>query len=156
MTRPSRDLAGRVLGGRYRLVTLIGVGASAHVYLADDTSLRRRVAIKLLHEALADDAAFLSRFRAEARSVGINWLLGPVADLDLVAANPIVQTRSFGADPDQVGEQVGAWIAGAHEAGVLTIPSGNQIVRLLPALNLTRAEAAEGIALIELVVKKLA
>ena len=43
-----------------------------------------------------------------------------------------------------------------HEAGVLTIPSGNQIVRLLPALNLTRAEAAEGIALIESVVKKLA
>ena len=57
---------------------------------------------------------------AEARSVGINWLLGPVADLDLVAANPIVQTRSFGADPDPVGGQVGAWIAGAHEAGVLT------------------------------------
>ncbi len=57
---------------------------------------------------------------AEARSVGINWLLGPVADLDAVADNPIVQTRSFGADPAQVAEQVGAWIAGAHDAGVLT------------------------------------
>lgn len=57
---------------------------------------------------------------AEARAVGINWLLGPVADLDLVAENPIVQTRSFGADPREVAEQVGAWIAGAHAAGVLT------------------------------------
>jgi acetylornithine aminotransferase/acetylornithine/N-succinyldiaminopimelate aminotransferase len=43
-----------------------------------------------------------------------------------------------------------------HDAGVLTIPSGNQIARLLPALNLTRADAAEGIGLIEAVVKKLA
>ena len=42
-----------------------------------------------------------------------------------------------------------------HDAGVLTIPSGNQIARLLPALNLTRADAAEGIAIIESVVKKL-
>ncbi len=57
---------------------------------------------------------------AEARAVGINWLLGPVADLDLVAENPIVQTRSFGTEPDQVAAQVGAWIAGAREAGVLT------------------------------------
>ena len=42
-----------------------------------------------------------------------------------------------------------------HDAGVLTIPSGNQIVRLLPALNLTRAQAGEGIALIERVVAEL-
>lgn len=43
-----------------------------------------------------------------------------------------------------------------HEAGVLTIPSGNQIVRLLPALNLTRGEAEEGIRIIESVVAGLA
>ena len=42
-----------------------------------------------------------------------------------------------------------------HDAGVLTIPSGNQISRLLPALNLTRADATEGIAIIESVVSKL-
>ncbi len=59
---------GRVLGDRYRLVALVGVGASAQVYLADDISLRRRVAVKILHEALADDATFLRRFRAEAQA----------------------------------------------------------------------------------------
>ena len=42
-----------------------------------------------------------------------------------------------------------------HAAGVLTIPSGNQIVRILPALNLTREQAADGIALIERVVQGL-
>ncbi len=59
---------GRVLGGRYRLVAPIGMGASAQVYLADDVRLRRRVAVKMLHDALADDAEFLRRFRAEARA----------------------------------------------------------------------------------------
>src|SRR5215212_733590 len=59
---------GRVLGGRYRLIAPIGTGASAQVFLADDVKLRRRVALKVLHPALADDQAFLRRFRAEARA----------------------------------------------------------------------------------------
>ena len=59
---------GRVLGDRYRLLAPIGTGASSHVFLADDVKLRRRVAVKVLHPALADDEAFLRRFRAEARA----------------------------------------------------------------------------------------
>jgi len=59
---------GRVLGGRYRIVAPIGVGASARVFLADDVTLRRRVAVKVLHDALAEDDAFLRRFRAEAHA----------------------------------------------------------------------------------------
>jgi serine/threonine-protein kinase len=62
------DQIGRVLSGRYRLVAPIGTGASAQVYLADDVRLRRRVAVKVLHAALADDEAFLRRFRAEAQA----------------------------------------------------------------------------------------
>ncbi len=62
------DHIGRVLSGRYRLIAPIGSGASAQVFLADDTRLRRRVALKLLHAALADDDAFLRRFRAEAQA----------------------------------------------------------------------------------------
>lgn len=62
------DRIGQVLGGRYRLLAPIGTGASATVYLADDVVLRRRVAVKVLHDALAGDASFLKRFQAEARS----------------------------------------------------------------------------------------
>ena len=62
------EQVGRVLGGRYRLTAPIGSGSSAEVYLADDVTLRRRVAVKVLHPALADDEAFLSRFQAEARA----------------------------------------------------------------------------------------
>jgi beta-lactam-binding protein with PASTA domain/tRNA A-37 threonylcarbamoyl transferase component Bud32 len=60
--------AGRVLSGRYRLLGPIGTGASATVHLADDGTLRRRVAVKVLHPGLAADEAFLRRFRTEAQS----------------------------------------------------------------------------------------
>ena len=63
------DSIGRVLGKRYRLLSALGTGASAHVYLAEDVSLQRHVAVKVLQPGLAADGAFLKRFRAEARSV---------------------------------------------------------------------------------------
>ena len=61
------DLVGRVLADRYRLLAPIGAGASGRVYVAADVRLRRRVAVKVLHAALADDAGFPRRFRAEAQ-----------------------------------------------------------------------------------------
>ena len=63
------DSIGRVLGKRYRLLSALGTGASAHVYLAEDVSLQRHVAVKVLQPGLATDESFLKRFRAEARSV---------------------------------------------------------------------------------------
>jgi eukaryotic-like serine/threonine-protein kinase len=63
------DSVGRVLGDRYRLTRPLGVGASAHVFVAEDVTLGRRVAIKVLHPALAGDEGFLRRFRAEAKVV---------------------------------------------------------------------------------------
>lgn len=64
---PSPDLIGRILGGRYRLTSALGVGASGAVFAADDVVLRRQVAVKVLHPGLAADDAFLRRFKAEAR-----------------------------------------------------------------------------------------
>lgn len=63
------DQIGAVLGGRYRIEAVLGTGASAIVYRAVDTTLERPVAVKHLQPALAQDEAFLKRFRAEARSV---------------------------------------------------------------------------------------
>ena len=62
------DEIGRVVGGRYRLVAALGAGPSAQVFLADDVRLRRRVAVKLLPEALAEEAPFVERFRAEMQA----------------------------------------------------------------------------------------
>ncbi len=55
----------------------------------------------------------------EAHSVGLNWVLAPVCDLDLEPKNPIIQTRAFGAEGEGVGEAVAEWIAGARAGGVL-------------------------------------
>ena len=59
---------GRVLDDRYQLIAPIGQGASAAVFLADDTRLGRRVAVKLAHPVFAGDDRFQRRFQAEARA----------------------------------------------------------------------------------------
>ncbi|HEU4525180.1 MAG TPA: glycoside hydrolase family 3 N-terminal domain-containing protein [Gemmatimonadales bacterium] len=55
----------------------------------------------------------------EARAVGINWVFAPVADLDVLPQNPIVQTRAFGDDPQRVATLVRGWIEGCQGAGAL-------------------------------------
>jgi serine/threonine protein kinase len=62
------DAVGQVLGRRYRLVAPIGSGASARVYAAEDLSLGRKVAVKVLRTGLTDDVRFVKRFRAEAKA----------------------------------------------------------------------------------------
>jgi len=44
----------------------------------------------------------------------------PVADVNSNPANPIINTRSFGEDPQQVGNLLSAYIRGAHSEGMLT------------------------------------
>ena len=56
----------------------------------------------------------------EARAIGIHWNFFPDADVNSNPANPIINTRSFGENPGQVGDLVAAYIKGAHEAGMLT------------------------------------
>ncbi len=61
-------MVGRLLDGRYQVRARIARGGMATVYLATDLRLERRVAIKVMHGHLADDAAFRDRFIQEARS----------------------------------------------------------------------------------------
>lgn len=67
------------------------------------------------------DAETFGRITAqEARAVGVHWNFFPDADVNSNPVNPIINTRSFGEDPKQVGDLVTAYIKGAHEAGMLT------------------------------------
>jgi tetratricopeptide (TPR) repeat protein len=59
------ELVGRSLG-RYRIVELLGAGGMGKVYRAQDTTLRREVAVKVLDEAITDNPRHLERFEREA------------------------------------------------------------------------------------------
>ncbi len=61
-------LIGRLVDGRYRVRARIARGGMATVYVATDMRLERRVALKVMHGHLSDDAVFQSRFIQEARA----------------------------------------------------------------------------------------
>jgi beta-N-acetylhexosaminidase len=68
-----------------------------------------------------EDAEAFGRITAEeSRAIGIHWNFFPDADVNSNPVNPIINTRSFGEDPKQVGDLVTAYIKGAHEGGMLT------------------------------------
>ncbi len=58
-----------MIDGRYRLIELIGRGATARVYKAYQEGLDRNIAIKFLRTSLIEDSTFQERFRQEARHV---------------------------------------------------------------------------------------
>lgn len=65
--RPEPDLCGRRLGD-YQLLRRLGRGGMAEVYLAEQHSLRRQVALKMLKSNLATDDAYVRRFHNEAQA----------------------------------------------------------------------------------------
>ncbi len=72
----------RVIGGNFRLVECIGEGAMGRVYRAEQLSLGRTVAVKLLHPRLQDDEAFRDRFQHEARAASCLNHANSVAVID--------------------------------------------------------------------------
>jgi serine/threonine protein kinase len=98
-----RPETGTLLGSRFRLEEVIGVGGMASVWLARDEELHRPVAVKLLSEALAEDREYLVRFGREARTAA------SVAHPNLVN---VFDYRASGSRPYLVMEYV--------EGGTLT------------------------------------
>jgi beta-N-acetylhexosaminidase len=56
----------------------------------------------------------------EARAIGVHWNFFPDADVNSNPSNPIINTRSFGEDPQQVGDLVAAYIRAARANGMMT------------------------------------
>jgi len=56
----------------------------------------------------------------EARAIGVHWNFFPVVDVNSNPANPIINVRSFGENPQQVEEMASAYIRGARSNGMLT------------------------------------
>jgi diguanylate cyclase (GGDEF)-like protein len=79
---------GSIVGGTYRVLHLIGEGGGGRVYRAEDITLERPVALKILHPELAADPELLARFRKEA------------ALLAAIQHPSLVQVYTFGETPD--------------------------------------------------------
>ncbi len=86
---PSQTQAGQTIAERYRLIEKIGEGGSGEIYRAEHITLKRRVAVKILHERLSRDELAIERFRREATTV---------AELD---NEHIVQILDFGRTADR-------------------------------------------------------
>lgn len=108
------------LHSKSRIPLLIGsdLERGAGQQFAGQTALPPLAAIASLEDvqAIRRSASVSAR---EARSLGINWIYAPDCDIDVEPDNPIIGTRSFGSDPERVGEYAAAWIDACQAEGVL-------------------------------------
>lgn len=100
-----QDLAGRSLGG-YRLVRRLGSGAMADVYLAEQTSLGRQVAVKVLRSGTPRNTAAIERFEQEARAAA-SLVHGHIVQIHEVAC---IDGIHFLAEEYVAGPSLKAWL----------------------------------------------
>jgi len=117
--RPAmRALVGELqAASAHRLLIASDIERGAGQQVRGLTPLPPLLALAAMGEAAVREAARMTA--REARDVGINWALAPVCDLDIEPNNPIVQTRSLGADAFDVAELAAAWIQDCQDEGVL-------------------------------------
>ena len=133
----ARFVAGTVLAGRYRIVTLVGRGAMGEVYKADDLKLNQPVALKFLPPELGMEGPALARFHREAmiaRQVshpyvcrvydigevdGLHFLTMEFIDGEDLASLLRRIGRLPGDKAVEIARQVCAGLAAAHDAGVI-------------------------------------
>jgi acetylornithine/N-succinyldiaminopimelate aminotransferase len=137
------------------------LGAGTHGTTFGGTPLACAVALKIL-EVIEQE-----KLDEHARKLG-EWMKNELERLARVYPHVVKNARGLGFMLGfELADKIPAFAASdkpaasqfvnrLHAAGVLTIPAGTQIVRLLPALNLKPQEAGEGLAIIESVVKSLA
>jgi serine/threonine protein kinase len=131
-------LIGRLMKGRYQVRKKLGAGGMGSVYLAEQVSIGRKVALKILHGAFATDEEFVRRFRHEARmAASLNHHnIVTVYDFDqgddgsLFIAMEYVDGRSLSeiikheAPLDigravRLGSQIAEGVGAAHRVGVI-------------------------------------
>ncbi|MFO0629242.1 MAG: serine/threonine-protein kinase [Polyangiales bacterium] len=128
---------GDTLGGRYRVVRLLGEGAMGAVYEAEHALIGRRVALKVLHERFSASAEAVERFHAEARAtaaIGHPHIVDvldfgsdagrPYLVMELLRGETLAErlSRSPALDATDACRIVGevlSGVAAAHEIGVV-------------------------------------
>lgn len=129
------------------------LGPGTHASTFGGTPLGCAVALKIFEvierENLAANARELGDFLKEGLlgvQVKFPSVIQSVRGLGLMTGFELASTNAALAKSGKPPSL--QFVQRLHEAGVLTVPSGNQVIRLLPALNLRRSEAEEGLAAI--------
>ncbi len=128
---------GKVINGRYLIQQLLGEGGMGSVYLAEHTHMKKRVAIKLLHPEMIDNAEVSARFEREAMAAahiehpnvagatdfgktedGAFFLVLEYVEgtnlRDALAEGPLSAQRSL-----RIARQIALALERAHEAGIV-------------------------------------
>src|SRR5262245_42201366 len=150
----------------YQVLSLLGAGGMGEVYLAEDTNLGRKVALKVLPPAFTRDQERLRRFEREARSVSaLNhpniltiYEVGVIGDTHFIATEFIdgqtlrerLRDGRLGLDESlEIAIQVASALAAAHEAGIVhrDIKPENVMLRrdgIVKVLDFGLAKLTEG------------
>jgi hypothetical protein len=133
----SRWVPGNVVGGRYRLIRLLGVGGVGQVLAAEDLFLRRKVALKTLNRDLANDQAALETFRLEVAMAHTVTHEGLARTFDMGQEQGVIfismeflegesmasRLKRDGPFPiseaRKIGKAVATAVAAAHRAGIV-------------------------------------
>lgn len=137
------------------------LSAGTHATTYGGTPLACAVALKILEviqrEQLADNARAVGDFlKSELTRLAENFpqVLKTVRGLGLMIGFELAAGIPAFAHTDKPSSL--QFVNRLHDAGLLAIPAGTQVLRLLPPLNLRRQEAEEGLKIIQSVVAKLA
>ena len=108
------------LQAKSKLPLLIGADFERGTAMRLDEGTSFPTAMALAAGGNLKDAYTMGRITAlEARAVGIHWIYAPDADVNNNPGNPIINTRSFGENPERVAQFVGEFVRGVQESGGL-------------------------------------
>ena len=135
---PGSDLVGSILADRYHVIRRIGEGGMGQVYLAEHVKMKRKSAVKVLHQGMVHDPDAISRFNREASNasqiqhpnVAAIYDFGETPDgliylaMEFVDGEPLTKiierhgalTATRAAD---IGEQVASALEAAHDMGII-------------------------------------
>jgi beta-N-acetylhexosaminidase len=108
------------LQAKSKLPLLIGADFERGTVMRLDEGTSFPTAMALAAGGNLKDAYTMGKITAlEARAVGIHWIYAPDADVNNNPGNPIINTRSFGENPERVAQFVSEFIRGVQENGGL-------------------------------------
>ncbi len=129
---------GEILDGRYRLLRHHGSGQMARVYVAEQMSMERNVAVKVLRDEVARDEIAVKRFRQEIQiaarlrsphtvacyDAGVSWHGANFIAMELLAGETLRgrlarEDRLAPGDVVAITAQIGESLREAHEAGII-------------------------------------